>query len=623
MRGSWTRYAWVSSLCVLIVHVAAAPAFAQSDTAPPQLIEMTISPAMVDVTAGPKTVIATVHVTDDLSGIDLTSGNRIRVQLRSPSGQSVGGANVVQAGIALDGVYPINITIPRYAEPGIWNAFVFLRDNIGNSVTLTTDVLAAAGFAHEVSVADLTPDLAAPTLTAISFSPSDIDVSGGDAAVTVDLGINDNVSGVTNLISGVDFTLTSPSGQQRAQLPWIQFHLVTGTTTSGTWRATLIIPQYAEPGTWTLTALTVRDLAFNTRFYIATDLAVFGSARTLSITSLPSDTTPPVLTSVTITPAFVNTSIAAQTVEVQVSANDDLSGVSFVPLNGFLSPNYANFMSPSGAQRASFFSFAASGILPIAGTPLNGTWSLPVTLPQFSESGTWPLSVQVKDAATNRILRSSAQLASAGFASSLVVIQPSLATDGTVGPIGGTITDSAFGARAELIIPPGEFSVPTSVAIDVLASPLSIPLPSGFSSAETYFVNVQLTPQPTFPLPAPGLTIVLPLRNYLIPGTSIDLFRVDPVTAQLTPALDLRVQAIRGFVDVGWMTATFVGVARFSTIVGLLPNAVSVIIDIKPGDTPNVLNLKSNGKVAVAILSTPTFDVSTAQRETIRFSART
>jgi hypothetical protein len=44
-----------------------------------------------------------------------------------------------------------------------------------------------------------------------------------------------------------------------------------------------------------------------------------------------------------------------------------------------------------------------------------------------------------------------------------------------------------------------------------------------------------------------------------------------------------------------------------------------VAIDIKPGGTPNVLNLGANGKIPVAILSSPSFDAATVDPTTITF----
>ena len=45
-----------------------------------------------------------------------------------------------------------------------------------------------------------------------------------------------------------------------------------------------------------------------------------------------------------------------------------------------------------------------------------------------------------------------------------------------------------------------------------------------------------------------------------------------------------------------------------------------VTIDIKPGGTPNSINLKSKGNVPVAILSDGTFDATTVDRSTVVFA---
>lgn len=46
---------------------------------------------------------------------------------------------------------------------------------------------------------------------------------------------------------------------------------------------------------------------------------------------------------------------------------------------------------------------------------------------------------------------------------------------------------------------------------------------------------------------------------------------------------------------------------------------IPVLIDIKPGSFPNSINLKSNGKIPVAILCTATFDPSLIDPSTVRF----
>jgi hypothetical protein len=106
----------------------------------------------------------------------------------------------------------------------------------------------------------------------------------------------------------------------------------------------------------------------------------------------------------------------------------------------------------------------------------------------------------------------------------------------------------------------------------------------------------------------------------MIPGTAIDLYRVDPLTVDWEPSLDTSGNPVVGIVDAGGLTATFEHVAKFSAVVRLLRDAVTVTVDVKPGETPNVINAKSNGRVPVAIFSTPTFDVTKVDPATLRFS---
>jgi hypothetical protein len=198
-----------------------------------------------------------------------------------------------------------------------------------------------------------------------------------------------------------------------------------------------------------------------------------------------------------------------------------------------------------------------------------------VFFPRFSEDGTWKLDfVQLKDATGNTVFLDTAALQAMGFPTNLVVIQPSLTVDGTISNFtaGGTVTDDTFGSRAQVTFPGGVLRHPTFVAIDVFLDPLDIPTPAGYQGAGTLFVNIDLTPTPVFPLPGPGLTVVLPLGNPLPPGTSLDLFRVEPSTGNLVSALNPVGMPVVGTVNApDGLSATFPGIARLSTVVGLVP----------------------------------------------------
>ena len=50
-----------------------------------------------------------------------------------------------------------------------------------------------------------------------------------------------------------------------------------------------------------------------------------------------------------------------------------------------------------------------------------------------------------------------------------------------------------------------------------------------------------------------------------------------------------------------------------------LITGVSVVVDIKPGNFPNNINPKSKGVIAVALLTTETFDAATLDPITVRF----
>jgi hypothetical protein len=62
------------------------------------------------------------------------------------------------------------------------------------------------------------------------------------------------------------------------------------------------------------------------------------------------------------------------------------------------------------------------------------------------------------------------------------------------------------------------------------------------------------------------------------------------------------------------------GIARCDIgAVEVEPRALTVLIDIKPGDSTNPINLKNKGVIPVAIISTSTFDATTVDRASVTF----
>jgi hypothetical protein len=180
------------------------PARATSDTTPPNVAGITISPTTIDTSSGPATVSFTISITDDLSGVlgaDLF--------LQTPTGRAYGSAGLNrESGTELDGTYEGSVTIPQYAEQGQWAIRgIQLYDQAGNTKWADTSSLQANGLPTtfmQVGADDTTP----PNVAGINISPTAIDTSSGPATVSFTINITDNLSGVL----GADLFVQAPSG---------------------------------------------------------------------------------------------------------------------------------------------------------------------------------------------------------------------------------------------------------------------------------------------------------------------------------------------------------------------------------------------------------------------------
>ena len=397
---------FIVSLCLGLI-----PLFGQTDM-PPVLVGMSITPAMVNVTSSSATVTISLTLTNNLSGVDFDAPDYIydELTLVSPSGKQVisitnigSSPFTLVSGTPLDGVWQATLTIPEFSESGQWTVTsITVPDAAGNELGLNTSQLTTLGFPTTLGVIS-NPDTTPPTLMGITLNPSSIDVTSSSQQVTLTLNLADSPAGVVfpggNQL-GFAFRLTSPSGNQNQWLATTQFTLVSGTPQSGTWQATLTIPQYSEVGRWTVGELLLQDAANNSENFDETTLAALGFSPSLQVSDNSPDTTPPTLTNLTFSPRFLDTSSGSQTVTVTLQATDDLSGVSFAGTTPALTFFYGpNFRSPS-TSGITLFSFCTQ----TAGTPLNGTWQCGITIPPFSAAGAWTLgSVTLKDAATNEI----------------------------------------------------------------------------------------------------------------------------------------------------------------------------------------------------------------------------
>jgi DNA-binding beta-propeller fold protein YncE len=191
----------------------------------------------------------------------------------------------------------------------------------------------------------------------------------------------------------------SPSGNKAASAC---FSRVSGTATDGIYSGTVTIPAFTEPGTWVAYAY-IYDQVGNYHPYSTSDLQTAGFPTTLSVVSVE-DTQAPVLASLDYTPKQVDTSTASADVTVSARITDDLSGFR----TGCLV-----FQSPSGNKAAS------ACFSRVSGTATDGIYSGTVTIPAFTEPGTWVAYAYIYDQVGNYHPYSTSDLQTAGFPTTL------------------------------------------------------------------------------------------------------------------------------------------------------------------------------------------------------------
>lgn len=166
------------------------PALAQiGDTAPPQLLGLSIEPRTVDVSDGPKIVTFTLHLADNLSGININlpgsnsllcpSGDPARIPPRVSGFQAFGSTPLFQfehpffqrfnliSGNLLDGFWQFQVSI---SIKGSYQLGVVLVDRACNGVALSPSQLQTLGFDPTFTVvSNKTPVIVIPGVMGTSL----------------------------------------------------------------------------------------------------------------------------------------------------------------------------------------------------------------------------------------------------------------------------------------------------------------------------------------------------------------------------------------------------------------------------------------------------------------------
>jgi hypothetical protein len=221
-------------------------------------------------------------------------------------------------------------------------------------------------------------DTADPGFSSFGFAPAAINTTAASQNVTCTIAVTDALSGA----SMVGCSFTSPSFQKTvscaATAP------TSGTPQNGVYTCIATFPRHSEAGIWKA-GLTAQDAVGNDISLSFFQLPV-GFPTDLTVTSDP-DVVAPGLTDLALVPTSVTVSAAAQNVTCNMTVADAKSGVASASC--FLA-------GPAGTQGQ-----GCSSVTPTSGTRNNGVFSCTMSMPRYSDAGTWTSLVFVVDQVGN------------------------------------------------------------------------------------------------------------------------------------------------------------------------------------------------------------------------------
>ena len=305
-----------------------------SDITPPVLQSISVSPTTV---APGDTITLTAHITDDLSG------TRDVFMSYNPTNQ-LGGVFTRIAGTPQDGTWQLVLQVPTAYGNGQYTANHMYLYDYADHMQYQTALSGATFNVVSTQPSDITP----PVLQSISVSPTT--VAPGDT-ITLTAHITDDLSGTRDV-----FMSYNPTNQLGGV-----FTRIAGTPQDGTWQLVLQVPTAYGNGQYTANHMYLYDYADHMQYQTALSGATFNV-----VSTQPSDITPPVLQSISVSPTTV---APGDTITLTAHITDDLSGTRDV----FMSYNPTN-------QLGGVFTR-------IAGTPQDGTWQLVLQVPTAYGNG--------------------------------------------------------------------------------------------------------------------------------------------------------------------------------------------------------------------------------------------
>lgn len=186
---------------------------------------------------------------------------------------------------------------------------------VGYTPGRTTITASAPPLKATVDVTVL-PDTGRPQIAAVELSSRTVDLSGGDAVLTVRIRARDIDSGIRS----IEVAALHPTAPSNALLNhYCAVHRESGTDVDGAWVCTIALHHHAAPGTWRV-AVSAYDWRPWPPNRDSTSVA-------FTVTNPRVDDTPPTLDELTFTQERITDATLGESRLMSVTAHDDESGV--------------------------------------------------------------------------------------------------------------------------------------------------------------------------------------------------------------------------------------------------------------------------------------------------------
>jgi hypothetical protein len=226
-----------------------------SESIPPSLNDFIISHPCINTSYGTEDVKFTTDLSDNISGISYVYLNYLK-----PDGTYNGVTMDLISGDSLNGTYEVIISFDNTSQDGLYLYGLSAYDNFNNILYFDSNDrnLSFNGYQDSLKVINTNTDFTAPILNNFTISELSINVVNNTEDVTFTAHINDNMSGVSQVI----LSYLEPNGNNNN----ISMNLISGDALNGFYEAIFTYDSTYLEGLY-IYSLTATDISGNILHY--------------------------------------------------------------------------------------------------------------------------------------------------------------------------------------------------------------------------------------------------------------------------------------------------------------------------------------------------------------------